>query len=244
MTYRDPGQATDKKISELLWINPSARMVRHEVVDRLRQAIRLRQFSPGQRLLERELCQWTGVSRTSIREALRQLESEGLIENVPRRGPAVAVVSSDEVKDIYAVRKSVETTMTRLFIERATDREADKLIRAANALSKATKSGNTLAISNANGRFFEAFMAGCRNHTLADVVRSLHLRLILVKSVYLQPPERQMEAAKELTALANAIKARDVKRAVKVCEAHLDAAAAALSGAERAQSVDDRRDVG
>lgn len=245
MPDKGSGAGSDKELSELLWINPSARMVRQEVVDRLRQAIRLGRFSPGQRLLERDLCEWTGVSRTSVREALRQLESEGLVATMPRRGPAVAVISAAEVKDIYDVRMSVECRMIELFVARATDRETDRLVKAADALRKATKAGGVAAISAAKDRFFEILMDGCGNPTLTDVVRALHGRLTLVRSVYLRRPERWLESANELVALANAVKARDAKRAVKRCRAHLSAAAAAaLSGGEFAQGTRDRRVAG
>lgn len=245
MKKRGPTDGANEEIADLLWINPTARMVRQEVVDRLRDAIRLGQFTPGQRLLERELCQWTGVSRTSIREALRQLESEGLVENIPRRGPAVSVISPDEVRDIYDVRVAVEPYMVELFIDRATDKEGDELVKAANALDKAARSGGPSSISTAKGRFFDVLMSGCRNQALADVVRSLHLRLILVKSTYLQSTERWPESVKELKALAQAIKDGNPKRASKICREHLDAAAsAALSGIDESRHLHDQKEAG
>lgn len=234
------GEDADQDFTNLLWINPSARMVRQEVADRLRSAITLGRFKPGQRLLERELCEWTGVSRTSVREALRQLESEGLVENLPRRGPAVSVITPDKVKDIYEVRMSVEPDLTRLFIERATDDETDELVKAADELEKAARSGNPAEISSVKTRFYDVLMAGCGNSTLEDVVRSLHFRLALVKSTYLQHPERWAQSARELKALAGAIKAKDVKRATKLCDEHLaKAVVTASAGATSARQLPD-----
>lgn len=236
---------TDREFTELLWVNSSARMVRQEVVDRLREAILLGQFQPGQRLLERELCEWTGVSRTSVREALRQLESEGLVENIPRRGPAVSVVSPEEVKDIYEVRKSLEPHMVEYFIERASNKAIDELVKSANAFGKAVASEDRMAVSETKRRYFNILMDGCQNVALQEIVRSLHLRLTLVKSTYLQQPARWVESAKELKAIAQAIKAGNKRRSCDLYRKHLDAAAgAALEALQTARGPSDGRKVG
>lgn len=245
MKNRSSEAQTDREFTELLWVDTTARMVRQEVVDRLREAILLGRFQPGQRLLERELCEWTGVSRTSVREALRQLESEGLVENIPRRGPAVSVVSPEEVKDIYEVRKSLEPHMVEYFIERATDNEIEELIESANAFGEAVASENRMALSESKRRYFDILLHGCHNGTLGEVVHSLHLRLTLVKSTYLQQPARWLESVKELKAIAQAIKARDKRRSCNLFRKHLDAAAsAALEALRTAREQSDGRKVG
>lgn len=232
--------------ADLLWINPPVRMVRHEVVERLREAIRVGRFKPGQRLIERELCEWTGVSRTSIREALRQLESERLVEIIPRRGPAVAVISPEEVMDIYDVRMSVEPRMVELFIDIASHGDVEGLTEAAEQLTGATAAEDQAALSRAKGRYFAILMDGCRNRILAEVVRSLHVRLTLAKSAFLQEPARWAKSADELTALAKAIGDRDPKKAMNLCRKHLQlAAAAAFMRAEGGQHQGQRtREVG
>ena len=72
--------------------------LRQQVLEALRNAILDFQFKPGDRLVERELCEMTGVSRTSVREALRHLESEGLVENVPNKGPTVATLTVEDAR--------------------------------------------------------------------------------------------------------------------------------------------------
>ncbi len=213
--------------ANLLRIDPPVRMVRHEVVERLHEAIRLGQFKPGQRLIERELCEWTGVSRTSIREALRQLESERLVEIIPRRGPAVAVISPQEVREIYDVRMSVEPRMVERFIDLATSREIANLTKAADQLTRIALAEDRAAVSRAKSRFFAVLMDGCRNRTLRDVIRSLHVRLTLAKSAFLQDRARWTESAEELSALSKAISARDPEKAKELCRKHLELAAAA-----------------
>ena len=82
--------------------------LRRLVEDKLRGAIASGRFQPGQRLVERELCELVGVGRTSIREALRQLEAEGLVHSIPNRGPVVSTISVAEARELYAVRALLE----------------------------------------------------------------------------------------------------------------------------------------
>src|SRR5215475_3289333 len=82
--------------------------VRAMVAQKLREAIMSGKLKPGQRLVERELCEMTGVSRPSIREALRLLEADGLVNTVPHRGPMVSTISLEEARQLYAARAVLE----------------------------------------------------------------------------------------------------------------------------------------
>lgn len=82
--------------------------LRHQVENVLRQAITSGRFAPGARLIERELCETLGVSRTSVREALRRLEAEKLVRSVPHKGPVVAIMSKQEATELYAIRRLLE----------------------------------------------------------------------------------------------------------------------------------------
>src|SRR4051795_2446404 len=82
--------------------------VRSMVAQKLREAIMSGKLKPGQRLFERELCEMTGVSRPSIREALRLLEADGLVNTVPHRGPVVSTISLDEARQLYTARAVLE----------------------------------------------------------------------------------------------------------------------------------------
>ena len=95
--------------------------IRTQVLDNLRKAILTRQLAPGQRLIERELVEMTGVSRTSVREALRELAAEGLVSTAPNKGTAVATLTSEQARQIYEVRAVLEGLAGRLFVENATE---------------------------------------------------------------------------------------------------------------------------
>jgi DNA-binding transcriptional regulator YhcF (GntR family) len=92
---------TAEQLKQTLSVLRPVGSLRTQAVDKLRQAIIDGHFAPGTRLTERELCGLLGVSRTLVREALRQLEAEGWVENVPYRGPIVATISADEARQLY-----------------------------------------------------------------------------------------------------------------------------------------------
>ena len=94
-----------------------AAVLRHSVTESIRNAILAGRFKPGDRMPERELCEMTGVSRTLVREALRQLETERLIKVIPHRGPVVATITPEQANDIYRVREELEGLASQLFAE-------------------------------------------------------------------------------------------------------------------------------
>jgi GntR family transcriptional regulator, trigonelline degradation regulator len=93
-------------MNDMLVERPAA--LRDQVVGNLRDAIINGQFAPGARLVERQMCELLGVSRTLVREALRQLEAEGWVRILPYRGPVVASMTPEEVRDLYEVRSALE----------------------------------------------------------------------------------------------------------------------------------------
>src|ERR1044072_1826069 len=101
--------------------------VRQQVAEVLRAAITSGRFAQGQRLVEKDLCELTGVSRASAREALRHLESEGLIETLPNRGPLVSRLSPRDAASIYQVRGALEALAAQLFAVQASDAQIGEL---------------------------------------------------------------------------------------------------------------------
>ena len=107
--------------------------VRSMVAQKLREAIMSGTLKPGQRLVERELCEMMGVSRPSIREALRVLEADGLVNTVPHRGPVVSTISLEEARQLYAARAVLEGFAGR---ECARLRDPDVVRRIGEALAR------------------------------------------------------------------------------------------------------------
>ncbi len=188
-------------------------------------------FAPGERLIERELCELTGVSRTSIREALRQLETEGLVVLIPNRGPVVAPeMSLDEAADLYDVRAVVEVLVCRRFATRASDEEMAALVAAADALADAAEEGDIATMMKRKDAMYGVLLGGARNTVARSVLASLHQRIAYLRTTSLSRPGRAGEAAHEVRALVEAIAARDAPRAAALCEAHVHNAAETALG--------------
>src|SRR4029077_14674751 len=111
-------------------VNRVAAPVREQVVDQLRQAIVERRLKPEKRLVERELIEQTGVSRTTIREVLRQLAAEGLVTTIPQKGAMVIVPSAEEAPCLYEGRAALEALACRRFVRRASDAQVKRLRQA------------------------------------------------------------------------------------------------------------------
>src|SRR6516164_9415043 len=109
-------------------VSREGQSLRSMTVASLRKAILSLHLKPGEKLTERELCELTGVSRPLMREALRDLEAQGLISNVPHRGPAVAMLPRNDARDIYGARGPPEPMRASLFGGRATDGRSDGLV--------------------------------------------------------------------------------------------------------------------
>ena len=135
--------------------------VRQQTVNNLRNAIVQGRFKPGERLLEKELCKFTGVSRTSVRESLRQLEADGLIEMIPNKGPVVATISIIEAIDLYEIRQVLEGLACRLFAERADSSKIAALANTVELLKKAAREGDMKSVIDTKNAFYEIILEGC-----------------------------------------------------------------------------------
>jgi DNA-binding GntR family transcriptional regulator len=108
----------------------------------LRAAISAGQYLPGERLVERVLCERYGVSRTVVREALRHLEAEGLVTIVPNRGPVVTVLSYEDAAALFEVRAALEALASEAFADRATSEERDALRKSCDTVAEAFEEGS------------------------------------------------------------------------------------------------------
>jgi DNA-binding GntR family transcriptional regulator len=204
--------------------------LRHSVTESIRYAIAVGRFKAGERLPERGLCEMTGVSRTLVREALRQLESEGLITVLPHRGPVVARVTAEQAEGIYQVRIELEGLACQLFAERATPAQREALNRAFKNLKKSLKDSDPLARLYAKNHFYDCLIDGSGNEALGTSLRMLNARVMLLRATSLQAPGRSAESIAELSELMEALAAKDGKRARELAGRHVrNAAKAAIA---------------
>ncbi|GAA1683699.1 GntR family transcriptional regulator [Citricoccus zhacaiensis] len=227
-------------MTEATHIKRVAAPLRHQVAEGLRDDIHEGNFAPGQRLVESQLCERYGVSRTVVREALRQLETEGLIQVEPNRGPVVVVLTEQDVQDLYRVRGSLEGLAGELFAEAATADECDGLIREHQRLDLALKEGTLKDQVNAKDRFYDSLLAGTHNAVLQSMVASIHGRTRLFRSLSLQAPGRPQESIRELQTVTTAAAVdRDPAAARAACEAHISRAGELALKTLRQQDIED-----
>jgi GntR family transcriptional regulator, trigonelline degradation regulator len=222
--------ALPPSFSLLSAIHKSAAPLRRQVLDELRQSIISGRLNPGDRLLERELIAMMGVSRTVIREALRQLESEGLVAIIPNKGPVVRALTVEEARDLYTIRAVLEGLAARLFVEQATAAQVARLDEALQVLEKAYDSGNAAKMLETKNSFYQALFAGARSSTLSSMLGMLHGRIWRWRALGLRHPkrslERDRESMKNLRAVLKAIEARDADLAEKTLRQEVSKAAA------------------
>jgi len=188
---------------------------RDQAFERLRDAIITGHFAPGARLIERELCEAMGVSRTSIREVLRRLEAEQLIEVEPRRGPIVARLSRKQVAEIYDVRALLEAAVVRRFALEASNEDIAELRRIYEELSVARRNEDVAAIVKTTRQFSEHMMRIVNHELIDDIHQKLIARISVSRVLAISLPGRLEQSARELAVVMDAIERRDAERAAE-----------------------------
>jgi len=211
--------------------------LRQQVLEVLRNGILSFQFKPGDRLIERELCEMTGVSRTSVREALRHLESEGLVQNLPNKGPMVATVTGAEAREIYEVRRVLEGLAARLFAERAGVAERAALDAAMAALERAFAAADVHEILKATTVYYDVVLSGCGNEVIRRLIGLLQARVTFLRATSISQPGRASESLAEMQRLSAALKSGQPDRAEAASTAHVDRATVAVLAALQKQQA-------
>jgi DNA-binding GntR family transcriptional regulator len=196
--------------------------LREQVVGALRQAILDFQLKPGQRLVERELIEQLGVSRTTIREALRELNSEGLVTVIPQRGAVVSTPSLDDAIDLYEVRAALESLVVQRFVERASDEEVAALRRTVDDLADISdRTTDIRQILDAKDVFYAVLIAGAKSASLQGLLGGIQARVQVLRATSLSEVGRSLEVVRELRAVVDAIEARDAELASRLCAVHV-----------------------
>lgn len=213
-----------------LRVEAVAAPVRQKVVEVLRAAITGGRFAPGERLTERSLCELTGVSRVSVREALRQLESEGLIEIQPNRGPLVSRLTRRDAQSLYQMRGALEALAARLFADQASDAQTAELEAAVRVLQAAYKSRDLEQVVAAKRRFYEVLIAGSGNNMIGPALNTMYARINQLRRISLSSPRRAPQSMREIRAIVAAIKRRDPAAAYAASLHHVEQATKAALG--------------
>jgi DNA-binding GntR family transcriptional regulator len=195
--------------------------LRQQVENALREAIISGRLAPGARLIERELCETLGVSRTSVREALRRLEAEKLVRSIPHKGPVVAVMSRQEAAELYALRGLLEGFAAHEFARLASDAALARAGDAVRQLRAAARSRSPAAVLQAKAALYDVLLDHCGNMLVKEVLTSLYSRVNLLRATSLAQPERLSSSLAEIDALYGALKARDAAAAQQLARLHV-----------------------
>lgn len=211
--------------------------LREQVTTVLRQAIVDFSLQPGQRLVERELMERLAVSRTTIREAIRELSAEGLVTVVPQKGAIVATPSLDDSIDLYEVRASLESLVVQRFVERASDEQVTRLHRTVEDFASTTTATTAIRdVLKSKDRFYEVLIEGARSAALQQLLESIQARVQVLRATSMSEPGRPLEVVEELRGIVAAIADRDIERASALCAAHIRRASITALAHLRAES--------
>ncbi len=183
------------------------------------EAIQAGRLKPGTRLREVELAAWLGSSRTPIREALRRLETEGMIVRDPHRGMIIAEFDPSAISELYEMREAIEGTAAALAARHASDIEVASL---RELLVRERELGSDLVkITQGNRLFHDTIYGSCHNRYLVKVAGSLKQAMILLGQTTLSASGRSRTAIEEHEAIVDAIERRDPEAAEKAARAHM-----------------------
>ena len=196
-------------MTNAMHIAAAAAPLRREIEIRLRTAIVEGRFKPGDRLIEREMCELLGVSRASLREALRQLEAEELVTIVPHRGPVVSDITVEEAQQLYDVRAMLEGLAARRFAETASDEDIAVLRQALKAFADVVRGRSSVPLPTAKAGIYEVLLERCGNRIAGRMLTQLNNRVGLLRSTSMSQKGRVKNTLAEVTRIVEAIERRD-----------------------------------
>ena len=196
--------------------------LREVVCETLRDAIRKGILKPGERLMEIQLAEELGVSRTPVREAIRKLELEGYVIMMPRRGTYVANLSIRDVNEVFEIRTSLDSLASGLAAERITDEELERLQRLLVRISEYVETNDMEKIVETDTEFHDLLYQASRNTRLVGIIFNLREQLTRFRTTSMAFPGRLAATLEEHRRIVEAIAQGDVKEAQAAAEYHME----------------------
>jgi DNA-binding GntR family transcriptional regulator len=197
-----------------------------KVTDRIRKAIISREYTPGQRLTEKELCDKYKVSRTPIREAFRQLQAEGYLVYTTHYGVIVTELSIQEIKDIWEVRNCLEEMVVLQAARRITAEQIKVMLALAVEMEGLAKSPDDIdqpTFQRLDQQMYSCIVSNCSNERLKNLVLGLNVNSSLIRNLSGYSSERAKVSFREHIQLAKAIAAHDEITARECLREHFEA---------------------
>ena len=192
-----------------------------KVFEEIEQAILSGVYSVGDQLVESKISVELGVSRTPVREALKQLELDGLVKTIPNRGTFVVGISTEDIIDIYTIRVAVEGISSQWAAERITDEKIKELETIVELQEFYSSKSDVLQLLQLDSKFHEVIYDVSGSRILKHTLASFHSHSKRARESSLLSAGRTIEAVKEHRLIFEAIAARDAKRAKELTETHI-----------------------
>lgn len=197
------------------------RPIREIVFMELKKAIFDGRIKEGEHLVENTIAEKMNVSRTPVREALRQLEAEGLVVNIPRRGAIVKGITLQDAEEIYDLREVLEGLTTRLACRNRTEEDINRLNDILNLMAEAIKEEDYCKYLNLHKGYNDIILNSSSNKRLQSMMKNIYEHLASLRSVSLYNKDRRVLAIEEHRQIVNAIEKRDEVRAEKLAREHV-----------------------
>lgn len=195
--------------------------LREKIFRRLREDIINGKYKPGDSLVELKLAEEMGVSRTPIREAIRQLELEGLVSCIPNKGVIVEGISKQDIEDIYAIRESLEGLAARWAIQRIDREQLKELEDICELMEFYTEKGDLDHVGELNSRFHEIIFEATRSGPLKQVLSDFQYYIESTRLASLKTPGRAKRSLMEHKAIVDAFKRGDVEGGERALVEHI-----------------------
>lgn len=196
--------------------------LRDVVFNTLREAILKGELKPGERLMEIQLAERLGVSRTPIREAIRKLELEGLVLTFPRRGAEVAKMTEKNMREVLVVRKALEVLAVEIACEVITQPQIVELKEVAKAFEQSMKSKDLKKIAEADVRFHDLIYQSTGNHRLLQILNNLREQIYRYRIEYLKEESTYPSLLQEHQALIDGLKNKDKEFVKDIMKRHIE----------------------
>ena len=179
-------------------------------------------FPPGSKLNVEQICRDLGVSRTPVWDAMRRLESEGLVNTVPRHGVFVLNYGADQIRDLFAVRGALEALAVRQAAEHLDDDARAALEAAVNEMERAARAGEIEQYSRAAIEFHDRVLVAARNPVLSRLLENVYAQILVLRLRSLYLPERVESSVAEHREIFEALLAGDAARGERLARAHAE----------------------
>lgn len=212
----------DKNLSEEL---KQRRTTPAIVADILRKAILKGELKGGQQLIQADIAKQFGMSRIPVREALKQLEAEGLVKQYPNRGAVISELSASEVQEIYEIRSFLETGAIKLAIKNLNE---DDLKYAEEVLEKIDSAPDANTWLELNWKFHSCLYSPANRPRLLSIISNLHVNVARYIRIYLESMNFEEKSQEEHHMIFNACREKNTQKAVELIERHLKNASTTL----------------